>query len=392
MNWEQSISDDVDAGVDGEALTHGSVGKTILHTEASLGFGGQEIRILTESRWLLGHGWRVLLVCQPRSRLMTEAVAQGFPTVGVRMRHALDVRAFLTLRRLIRDRQVDLVHTHSSVDSWLGALAATSLRVPVVRSRHVSIPIRRALVYRLADRIIASGEAIRTMLTKSGIPARRVVSIAAGVDTSRFHPRVSGDAVRRELDLSGPTVGLVANVRGSKGHRFFLEAARHVLAGRPGVRFVIVGDGVGFDQVRRQITTMGLDRDVVMTGFRRDIPEVLAALNVVTLPSTRSEGVSQVILQAMAVGVPVIASTVGGSPEIIDHSHNGLLVPPQDPHALAEAILWVLGDPARAQRLAQAGLRRVRRGYTLNTAMGRTTQLYEELLMARRPRETRSGV
>jgi glycosyltransferase involved in cell wall biosynthesis len=392
MNWEQSISDDVDAGVDGEAPTHGSVSKTVLHTEASLGFGGQEIRILTEGRWLLNHGWCVLLVCQPRSRLMTEAVAQGFPTVGVLMRHALDIRAFLTLRRLMRDRRVDLVHTHSSVDSWLSAVAAKSLRVPVVRSRHVSIPVRRALVYRLADRTIASGEAIRTMLTKSGIPACRVVSIPAGVDTSRFHSGVSGDAVRRELGLSGPAVGLVANVRGSKGHRFFLEAARHVLAGHPGVRFVIVGDGVGFDQVRRQVAAMGLDRDVVMMGFRRDIPEVLSALDVVTLPSTRSEGVSQVILQAMAVGAPVIASTVGGSPEIIEHGHNGLLVPPQDPHALAEAILWVLHDPARARRMAQAGLRRVRRHYTLNTAMKRTTQLYEELLMARRPRVARSGV
>ncbi len=362
------------------APTTRSGAKTVLHTEASLGFGGQEIRILTESRWLLDHGWDVLLACQPDSRLLAEARALDIPAVGVRMGSAVDTRAVMAMRRLIVARHVDLVHTHSSIDSWLGALAAKSRGLPVMRSRHVSIPIRKALVYRLADRIITSGEAIKTVLSQAGIPSHRIVSIPAGVDTRRFHPGVSGETVRHELGLSGPAVGLVANMRGSKGHRFFLEAARSVLPHRPDVRFVIVGEGVAFDDVRRQVGAMGLERAVVMTGFRRDIPEVIAALDVLTLPSIRSEGVSQVILQAMAMGIPVVASTVGGSPEVIDHGHTGLLVPPQDPQALAEAILHVLQDPAHAKAMLQAGQQKVRTLYALDVSMERTTQLYDELL------------
>src|SRR5437762_10953420 len=134
---------------------------TILHTEASLGFGGQELRIVAESRWLRELGWGALIACHPGSRLFAEARASAADASAVRMRGAVDLGALWTLRRLMRARGVDLVHTHSSTDSWLGALAAKSLGLPVVRSRHVSIAIRSALVYRLADRIVASGETVQ---------------------------------------------------------------------------------------------------------------------------------------------------------------------------------------------------------------------------------------
>src|SRR6266550_368043 len=150
---------------------------TILHTEASLGFGGQELRIVAESRWLREHGWGALIACQPGSRLFAEARASATDASAVRMRGAVDLGALWALRRLMRTRGVDLVHTHSSTDSWLGALAAKSLGLPVVR----------------------------------------VVAIPAGVDTARFHAAVSGKTVRDELRVGAgePLIGLVANIRGS---------------------------------------------------------------------------------------------------------------------------------------------------------------------------------
>src|SRR5215470_15268782 len=151
--------------------------RVVLHTESSLGLGGQEIRILTESRWLREHDWDVVIAGQPDGRLRTEAKIAGLPFVTVRMRSAVDLIALGALRRIIRERDVAIVHTHSSSDSWLGA------------------------------------------------PAARVVSVPAGVDTTRFHPGVSGKTVRDELGLTGPVVGLVANIRGSKGHNDFLDAA-----------------------------------------------------------------------------------------------------------------------------------------------------------------------
>src|SRR5256885_15072248 len=134
---------------------------TVLHTESSVGFGGQEMRIIAESRWLIAHGWRATIVGQPGARLLAEAERASVPTLAVRMRGAWDLAAVAALRRLIRAHDVGLVHTHSSVDAWVAGLAGRSLAIPVVRSRHVTIPIprRRALVYRLADRVITSGEA-----------------------------------------------------------------------------------------------------------------------------------------------------------------------------------------------------------------------------------------
>jgi glycosyltransferase involved in cell wall biosynthesis len=282
----------------------------------------------------------------------------------------------------MRERAAHLVHTHSSVDSWLATLGAHSLHLPVVRSRHVSIPIRRgrALIYRLADRVITSGTTVKAMIEATGIPARRVVAIPAGIDSARFHDGVSGRGVRAQFGLAGPLVGLVANIRGSKGHQYLLEAAPRVLAERPDTRFLIVGDGVGFDEVRRRVAALGLADRVVMTGFRRDVPEVMAALDVLVLPSVRSEAAPQVIPQALAVGTPVIGTAVGGIPEIVRDGETGRLVPPGDAKALAEAILEVLRDPARARAMAKRGQALVQERFTFEATMRATTAVYEELL------------
>jgi glycosyltransferase involved in cell wall biosynthesis len=348
-----------------------------------MGFGGQEIRIVAEARWLLDHGWSVLIAGQPGSPLLRESERLGLPTVAVRMGHPLDLGALLRLRRLIAERDIPLVHTHSSIDSWLGGLAGRSCRRAVVRSRHVTIaiPRRRALVYRLADRVISSGEAAARVVAAAGVPASRIVPIAPGVDTTRFHPAVTGSGVRRELGLDGaPLVGLVANIRGSKGHEIFLHAARAVLAREPAARFLIVGDGIGFEDVRRRVGGLGLDGVVRMTGFRRDVPEVMAALDVLVLPSIRSEAASQVIPQALAVGTPVVATDVGGNRELVRDGDTGRLVQPGDAALLAAAILDCLTDRAGARAMARRGQALVRECHSLDAAMARTTAVYRELL------------
>jgi glycosyltransferase involved in cell wall biosynthesis len=354
----------------------------ICHTEASSGFGGQEIRTLSEATWLRKYGFDVLVVAQPGSRLLQEASRGGLPAAALAMGGSFDAAAFFRLRRLLRSHRVSLVHTHSSIDSWLGTLAARSLGIPVVRTRHVSIPIRRrrALVYRLADRVITPGEAVRRIVIGAGVPASKVVSIPAGVDLDRFHSGIAGDAVRREFQLTGNAVGLVANVRGSKGHRDFLAAAQLVLRTHPETRFLIVGDGIGLDDIRRHVALTGLTGHVILTGFRDDIPEVMASLDVVVLPSTRSEGIPQVIVQALAMAKPVVATDVGGIHEVVVDGETGILVPPGDVTSLAGAITSLLNDRARAQRLGHAGQTRVREACSMNRVMERTVSLYESFL------------
>jgi glycosyltransferase involved in cell wall biosynthesis len=358
----------------------------VVHTEASRGFGGQELRILGETRWLLAHGWRALIIAQPGSRLLEEAHDAALPAVAVGMRHPLDLSAVLALRRLLRGHDARLVHTHSSIDSWVGGLAGRALGLAVVRGRHVSIrvPRRRALVYRLAHRIITSGEGVKAVLVAAGLDPSRITTVASGVDLARFHASVSGARVRSELGLEGPVAGLVANIRGSKGHDVFLAAAREVLATEPRARFLIVGDGIGFQDVKAKVRAQGLERSVTMTGFRRDVPEVMAALDVLVLPSIRSEAISQVLPQAMALGTPVVASRMGGSPEIVKDGDTGRLVPPGDAPALAAAILASFGDPAGTRAMAQRAQVLVQRRFSFDAQMEVTAGVYRELLAARR--------
>jgi glycosyltransferase involved in cell wall biosynthesis len=357
---------------------------TILHSEASLGWGGQEIRILTEASIFAKRGFRVLIACQPDSPLGREAQRRGITVRLVAMRGALDVRACWRLRQLMRTEAVDLVHTHSSIDAWLAGFAAESLHLPVVRSRHVSIPVkrRRNFVYNsLCDRIISSGEAIREVLVAAGVDAEKIVAIPAGVDTAQFHPEVSGVAVRREFSLNGPVIGTVAMFRHAKGHRVLLRAMPDILRSEPRAVFLWVGDGVGRDVLRQEIAEAGVQAKVRMIGFREDIPACLAAMDVVVLPSIKSDGVPQVIIQALAMRKPVVASAVGGIPEVIQHQRTGLLVPPNDPQALADAVVQVLRAPQSAAAWAQAGGRLIDSRYGVEQMIDRTAAVYTAVLV-----------
>jgi glycosyltransferase involved in cell wall biosynthesis len=357
---------------------------TILHTEASLGWGGQEIRILSEASAFAKRGFRVLIACQVDSPLGREAQRRGLTIRPVAMRGAVDIRACWRLRRLMQAEEVDLVHTHSSIDAWLAGFAAKSQRLPVVRSRHVSIPVkrRRNFVYNvLCDRIISSGEAIREVLIAGGIDAEKIVAIPAGVDTAQFDPAVSGAAVRQELGLSGPVIGTVAMFRHSKGHHVLLRAMPAILKSEPRAVFLWVGDGVGRAALQREIDQAGVQARVHIAGFREDVPACMAAMDVVVSPSIKSDGVPQAILQALAMRKPVVASAVGGIPEVIQHQRTGMLVPPNDPEALAHAVEQMLRHPEAAAAWAQAGGQLIESHYALEQMIDRTAAVYTAVLV-----------
>jgi glycosyltransferase involved in cell wall biosynthesis len=413
----------------------------VLHTESSPGLGGQEIRTLDEARWISESGWRVVLACQAGGRLQARAAEAGLEAVAVRMRGAWDVGALRRLVRLIGRQSISIVHTHSSVDGWLGGMAARLAGVPVVRTRHVSIPIRRGWnpVYaQLADRVVTSGEAIRALVIGAGVPADRVVAIPAGVRLEDFtipagvrledftnsaagaaddftnsaavaaddfansaagaaddftnsaagaaddfnaNGRPAGaEAVAKELRLRRPVIGSVAMFRGSKGHAHLLDAFAVVRRAFPDARLLLVGDGIRRQWVEELARDKGLGEAVVFTGFRADVPALLATMDCFALASTRTEGVPQSLLQAFAAGVPVVASSIGGIPEIVEDGVTGLLVPPEDPAALATAIQAVLGQPAAAAERAAAARRLVEARFSHRAAVGRLLALYEELL------------
>jgi glycosyltransferase involved in cell wall biosynthesis len=355
---------------------------TILHTEWSEGWGGQELRVLAEMQAHQSLGHRLSLLCPPNTRLAGEAEALGIRVFPHKIRQAWDLKAVRRIKALIREAGVEILHTHSSVDSWAGALAARWDGTPVlVRTRHISVPVKRPRwnrLYYFPDAVITAGEHIRRDLLRTHrIPPERIVSIPTGVDTRRFFPRPPERTLKKTLGLAEEAlvITLVAVLRTQKRHEIIINAAREVLTVFPQARFLFVGEGPGRERIQKEIRARGLEAFFTLTGYRSDIPEILSLTDVGVI-SSKAEGIPQFLLQTMAMGKPVIATKVGGIPEIITSGGSGLLIPPEDPQALAGALRQVLSDPTAARRLGEEGRRLIERGHTLERMSAKVLQVY----------------
>jgi glycosyltransferase involved in cell wall biosynthesis len=237
----------------------------------------------------------------------------------------------------------------------------------------------------LADRVLTSSAATRSDLLRiPRLHPDRVVEIPAGVDTTRFNPEISGDGIIRELHLEEafPIIGYISRLERGKGFRYLMEAAPAVLKRWPRARFLFVGDGPPWDRrtADELLERHGLRPHVILTGFRTDIPELLAAMTCLVFPSFKIEGTPQVLLQALAMAKPVIASRVGGIPKLITDRDTGLLVEPQNAEDLRRAIDWVLDHLPEVQLMAQRGRDIVVRDFPLDLAINRTIMVYRDLV------------
>src|SRR6266542_3255838 len=280
----------------------------IAHTEASLGWGGQEIRILTESAGMLARGHAVTVYCSSRSRLFAEAPRYGVRAIALPIERKR-LAGMLALKRAFAPRDVDVVNTHSSTDAWLAALACRILGggPALVRTRHISVPVpndvaTRWLYRRATTRIVTTGDALRDQLIRAnGIAPNRIDSVPTGIDASRFAPRDKA-AARAALGLpaAAPLVGIVATLRSWKGHRYLIDAMSHV----------------AHADARR----------LVFAGDQADVAPWLAALDVFALPSYANEGVPQALLQAMFMGIACVTTDAGAIAQVGRHDDTAWIV------------------------------------------------------------------
>lgn len=361
---------------------------SIVHTEWSDGFGGQEHRILLECREMIRRGHRVRIACRPEAELFPKAQEAGIPVTPVPFRSAADLSSIRSLFSLFRREGVHVVNTHSGKDSWVASIAAKAAGVPLlIRTRHISVPIRRHafnLIYRWPDGYITTGEMIRDHLVGNGIPGDRVVSIPTGVDPERFSPSVDGSGIRNEFGVARDAflVSMIGVLRSWKRHDVFLEALRLLRERGLRVRALVAGEGPQRERTAAAIRELGLSDAVTMTGYRQDVPEILAASDALVLSSDRFEGVPQAILQALVMGKPVVASPVGGIPEVVHPEETGLLCPTGNAAAYADALARIAGDPALGERLGKAGRELVLARYTLAAMCEKTEALYRRLAAA----------
>jgi len=369
----------------------------------NLEFGGGERGMLQLAEGLARDGWRVAAAGQPGGPFEAGVRAAGGEFVALDMRSRLPLGAVRTLRAAVGGRRFDLVHSQGARADFAARLALAG--VPgVALVCTVQMPVegfdvpgwRRALYLALdrasarrVDRFIVVSRALwRTLVEGRRVPASRVRLVHNGVETAALASvdrKRAAAALRRELGLEAGAalVGAAGRLVWQKGFPHLIEAMRQVVARAPQARLLIAGEGPQRAELESLARAAGLGGRARFLGFRGDVPEFLAALDVLVVPSVR-EGFPMITLEAMALGTPIVATAIDGTIEQLRHGVEALLVPPGDPGAIAAAVTRVLHDRALAARLAAAARSRAAAEFDVGRTLDLTRAVYAELLGAAR--------
>ena len=304
------------------------------------------------------------------------------------------LREGIKLIKFIKKEKVKIVVTyHEGSDFW-GGMIAKLAGVPVIissrRDMGYKLKKRHIFFYKLInnfifDKIITVSEAVKNILIeKQNILPKKINTIYNGVEINKFSKKQDILGIKKELGFKSiaPVVGIIAGLRPIKGHKYFLEAASIVLKEIPEVQFLIVGyifKNVGKDNPLEVAKKLRITDNVVFTGERSDIPELLSVMDISVL-SSLSEGFSNTILESMAAGKPVVATNVGGNPEVVSDNETGILVPPANSQMLAKAMLYLLKNKELAQKMGEAGRKRIEEFFSLKRMTENTEKLYDVLL------------
>lgn len=364
----------------------------VLHLIDTGGPGGAETIFLDLAQGLSGRGWESLLVVPGRDWLYNQACESGLTMVEATSPRSFDVAHVLGLRQRIKALGVDLVQTHLLGTSVYAVLACAGTDVPVVSTFHgrPDFPeggrlgfLKTRLLSAHRNRVVCVSSSLREYFLGQRLlpPSTRV--IPNGVALHALQRTETSNGLRAELGIGAetPLVGAVGNVRPSKAYQHLLAAFAAVLREVPSARLVIAGecDGPRGDRLKRRRNELGLQEAVTFLGFRDDVSEVLASLDVFAL-SSLDEGFSLATVQAMALGRPVVATRSGGPEEIIGEDGPGVLVPPGDPEALAQALVRVLRDHRLGEELGSSAAAHVRSRFSMQAMLDAYEALYLEAL------------
>src|SRR5436309_15546556 len=360
-----------------------------LHVDTARTWRGGQNQVLLTVNGLRSMGQRASLVAHPDGELRRRA-AEGLDLIPIAPRTEMDLSAAWRLSRVIGRLRPDIVHAHDAHGVAMAALALSMVaasakraggRAPaLVAARRVDFHLRGNSLSRWKQRqvdcFIAASEAIRQMLIADGVPAARTVTVHEGIDVDRAAaaPAVS---LHETLWLphQAPIVGNVAALVPHKGQRHLIDAAHLVVQQIPDARFVILGEGELREQLERQIRDHHLEKHVLLAGFRTDVLGCIKSFDLFAMSSV-TEGLGTSLLDAMACSRPIVATRAGGIPEIVEDGVTGVLVPPRDHRAMADAIVRLLNDPALRRQMGGAGLARVRARFTVDRMVAETAAQY----------------
>ena len=360
-----------------------------LHIDTARTWRGGQNQVLLTVNGLRSMGQRAALVAHPNGELRRRA-AEGLELVPMAPRTEVDLTTAWRLSRVIKRLNPDIVHAHdahgvamASLALSLGAASKTAPAPSLVASRRVDFHLRGNAFsrwkHRQVDCFIAASEAIRQMLVTDGMSADRTVTVHDGIDVDHV---LAATAVNVHeafwLPHGAPVVGNVAALVPHKGQRHLIEAAHLVVQQLPDARFIILGEGELRAHLEHQVREYHLEKHVLLPGFRTDVLGCLKGFDLFAMSSV-TEGLGSALLDAMACSRAIVATRAGGIPEIVEDDVNGVLVAPRDHAAMAAAILMLLNDGARRQRMGQAGYKIVRERFTVEKMVAGIAEVYRKL-------------
>ena len=355
--------------------------------------GGQEAIIASLARGLDPETFDVRVWCtQAGGRLADELQSEGYDVQVLGLVGLRRLQDVVRLTKQLRDEEIDVVHTHAWGGGLIGRFAALNSRSPVVVGHVHGIYNYISKVHLLLDAALCRASTVTICCSRAArdfvveqqcVPAEKVTVIYNGIDLSPFHERPAEEkaAVRQELgvETDGPVVGSVGHLLTHKGHEHLVRAFPQVLKAMPRARLLLVGEGKKRDELAQLAEDLGVAESTIFTGVRRDVPKLLSIMDVFVLPSL-NEGLGMATIEAMASRVPVVASRVGGIPEIVRDRETGLLVEPGSPEQLAEAILEILVYPEWGEKLCEAGRDLCRQDFNVEGMVGKVSMLYQGAL------------
>lgn len=362
-----------------------------LHIDTARTWRGGQNQVLLTVNGLRARGDRAALVAHPNGELRRRA-AEGLELIPIAPRTEMDLTAAWRLARVLKRLHPDVVHAHDPHGVAMAALArlfaGPDATFALVASRRVDFHLKgnsfSRWKYRQVDCFIAASDAIRTMLVADGVAPGDVVTVHEGIDVDRVAAAARVN-VHAELWLptDAPVVGNVAALVPHKGQRHLIDAMRIVLQSVPDARLVILGEGELRESLERHVHDLHLDKHVFLAGFRLDVPGMIKGFDLFVMSSV-TEGLGTSLLDAMACGRAIVATTAGGMPEVVVDGETGLLVPPRDDRTLAEAIIQLLTNRPLRERMGEAGLARVREQFSVERMVEETAGVYARV--AGRPR------
>jgi len=296
--------------------------------------------------------------------------------------------SMLRFRRFLNTESPDIIHTHKNRALFFVYLATIGIRrAPWAANRGTVYPLSRSPIAhyihkRHVNCIMAVSHAVRNSLMSDGIPGEKIEVVYGSFDPRRFHSHVERTTMRRRWQIFDGTsvVGLVGSLKTpKKGHPVFLKAGKLLMQKRPDLKIVLVGEG-NPRPLQALAASLGIADRVVFTGFTEDVPAALAAMDVVVCASLRGEGLTGAIREAMSMKRPVVSTDVAGNCELVIHEETGLLVPPGEPAALAEAVDKILRDPELVARYGKKGHQRVMELCAEDVHLARVENIYQTLL------------